>query len=109
MMGVNDVCRGIPKVELHCHLFGTIQKDTFIDLNDEAGEPLTGLSAAEQFYTRGEKPVGVLRIFRGMDEHLIQRSSHLYRLTIEYLRSVASHNVVYCEFFWRVSHWYLQY
>lgn len=99
MMGVNDVCRGIPKVELHCHLFGTIQKDTFIDLNDEAGKPFTDTDIAE-FYTRGEKPVGVLRIFRGMDEHLIRRLSHLYRLTIEYLRSVASHNVVYCEFFW---------
>lgn len=30
-----------PKAELHCHLLGTISKETFLDLVRESGAPVT--------------------------------------------------------------------
>lgn len=96
---IESLCRGIPKIELHCHLYGTIRKKTFEDLNREAGYPLSSLEI-DEFYTRGSKPVGVLRIFRALDSILISKASHLERITSEYLQDIAGHNVNYAEFFW---------
>jgi adenosine deaminase len=89
----------IPKVELHCHLFGTVRQQTFSDLNRRAGSPL----AEEEitgFYTRGEKPVGVLRVLRALDADMVRAPEDLYRLTIEYLEDAAAHNVRHAEFSW---------
>jgi adenosine deaminase len=91
--------RAIPKVELHCHLFGAVRRQTFSDLAAASGNHVTP-EEIEAFYTRGEKPVGVLRVLRALDAHLIQGPSDLYRITYEYLQDVRSHNVRYTEFFW---------
>ncbi|MGJ7507737.1 adenosine deaminase [Variovorax sp. GT1P44] len=89
----------IPKVELHCHLFGTVRHDTFADLNRRAGAPLAD-EEIEGFYTRGDKPVGVLRVLRALDAQLVRSADDLHRITIEYLEDAARHNVRYSEFFW---------
>ena len=89
----------IPKVELHCHLFGTVRHATFADLNRRAGSPLAA-GEVESFYTRGEKPVGVLRVLRSLDAQLIRSADDLHRLTFEYLEDASRHNVRYAEFFW---------
>lgn len=94
-----NLCHGIPKIELHCHLFGTVRKTTMMYLNNKAGKPLTDQELNE-FYVRGEKPVGVLRILRALDKYLIRTEDDLYRLTTEYLEDAHSHNVRYSEFFW---------
>ncbi|GAC1389784.1 MAG: adenosine deaminase [Variovorax sp.] len=91
--------RAIPKVELHCHLFGTVRHDTFAQLNRHAGAPLAD-EEIEGFYTRGEKPVGVLRVLRALDAHLVRNADDLHRLALEYLEDAAAHNVRYSEFFW---------
>ncbi|MGO4389900.1 adenosine deaminase [Variovorax sp. M-6] len=91
--------RAIPKVELHCHLFGTVRHGTFADLNRRAGSPLAD-EEIEGFYTRGEKPVGVLRVLRALDAQLVRSADDLHRLTFEYLQDAASHQVRYSEFFW---------
>jgi len=91
--------RGIPKVELHCHLFGTVRRKTFEDLVRREGFPIA-MEEVEAFYTRGEKPVGVLRVLRALDALLIKSPADLYRLAIEYLQDAAAHNVRYAEFFW---------
>lgn len=96
---LDDFLRAIPKVELHCHLFGTVRQATFEALNARAGSPL----AAEEiqgFYTRGEKPVGVLRVLRSLDAQLVRTPDDLHQLTYEYLQDAASHNVRHAEFFW---------
>ena len=98
-MTLESFLHAIPKVELHCHLFGTVRRETFIALNRRAGAPL-GEGEIEGFYTRGEKPVGVLRVLRALDAHLVRSADDLYRLTLEYLEDAASHNVRYSEFFW---------
>lgn len=90
--------RAMPKVELHCHLLGTVRAATFIDLARKAGAPIPR-AEIEAFYIRGEKPVGVLKALRTLDE-LIRAPEDLYRLTAEYLEDAAAHSVRYAEFFW---------
>lgn len=91
--------RAIPKVELHCHLFGTVRQATFAALNRRAGAPLAD-AEVESFYTRGEKPVGVLRVLRALDAQLVRSADDLYQLTIEYLEDAAAHTVRHAEFSW---------
>lgn len=96
---LEDFLHAIPKVELHCHLFGSVRHDTFSALNRKAGSPLAE-DEIEGFYTRGEKPVGVLRVLRALDAQLVRSADDLHRLTLEYLEDAARHNVRHAEFFW---------
>ena len=50
----------MPKVELHCHLLGTVRQKTFEALLDKHRAPLSREDVAG-FYRRDGKPVGVLR------------------------------------------------
>jgi len=94
-----EFCRLIPKVEIHCHLFGTIRQGTLAELNARAGNPLP-MAEIEGFYVRGDKPKGVLHIFRALDDKLIKTAADLFRITLEYLEDAHAHNVRYTEFFW---------
>jgi len=93
-----EFLRALPKVELHCHLLGTVRAATFIDLARKAGAPIPR-EDIEAFYVRGEKPVGVLKALRTLDQ-LIREPDDLYRMTREYLEDAAAHTVRYAEFFW---------
>ena len=94
-----DALRAMPKAELHCHLLGSVRRETFTELAHRAK---SGISDAdiESFYTRGEKPVGVLRVLRALDAELIKSPGDLHRISYEYLQDAAAHNVRYAEFFW---------
>lgn len=94
-----DFLLRLPKVELHCHLLGTVRRATFTDLVRRAGAAISE-AEIEAFYTRGEKPVGVLRVLRALDADLIRSADDLHRLTYEYLQDAAAHGVRYAEFFW---------
>ena len=96
---LNAFAHAIPKMELHCHLLGTVRKNTFIELAERARAPLAR-EEIEAFYTRGEKPVGVLRVLRALDQWLLRTPDDLHRLAYEYLQDAAAHNVRYAEFFW---------
>jgi len=98
-LSLQDMVHAMPKMELHCHLFGTVRRETFAQLNQRAGMPLSDADV-QAFYTRGEKPVGVLRVLRALDAWLIRSPDDLYRLTFEYLQDAAEHHVRYSEFFW---------
>ncbi len=89
----------MPKAELHCHLLGTVRRKTFASLVRRAGSPISDADI-ESFYTRAEKPVGVLRVLRALDAELIRTPGDLHQLTYEYLADAAAHNVRYAEFFW---------
>jgi len=93
----------LPKVELHCHLLGTVQRQTLTDwvrrVTTPAGAPLRD-DEIEAFYTRGEKPVGVLRVLRSLEQQLMRHADDLARLTREYLAAAAAHHVRHAEFFW---------
>lgn len=93
------VFRAIPKVELHCHLLGSVRRETFTDMVRRRGAPITDAEIAT-FYERGEKPVGVLRVLRALERHLVIEADDFRRITYEYLRDAASEGVRHAEFFW---------
>jgi adenosine deaminase len=72
--------RSIPKVELHCHLFGAVRRETFIDLAKRARAPIEP-AEIEAFYTRGDKPVGAIRVLRALDRHVITHAGDLHRMS----------------------------
>jgi len=96
---LTDFLRAIPKAELHCHLLGSVRQATFTELAERAKAPLTGEEIVA-FYTRGEKPVGVLRVLRALDAWLLRTPEDMHRITYEYLQDAAAHQVVHAEFFW---------
>ncbi|KAH3661423.1 hypothetical protein OGAPHI_006830 [Ogataea philodendri] len=98
-VSLSDICLKVPKVETHCHLYGTICKETISYFNDRAGKPFTDDEVAH-FYIRGTKPVGVLAIFRGLDASLIKYPQDLYRITYEHLERSSEQNVIYIELSW---------
>lgn len=91
--------KAIPKVELHCHLLGAVRHQTFIALVEKSHAPIERVEI-DAFYTRGEKPVGVLRVLRALDQYLLTSPEDLHRIAYEYLEDAAAHNVRHTEFFW---------
>ena len=89
----------LPKVELHCHLLGTVQRQTLTDWVAREKAPISA-EEIQAFYTRGDKPVGVLRVLRALEAQLMRHPDDLARLTREYLAAAAANNVRYAEFFW---------
>jgi adenosine deaminase len=99
MGDIEKFVRAIPKVELHCHLLGSVRRATFTALVRRANAPISDEQIAA-FYTRGDKPVGVLRVLRALDAQLIRQPDDLQRLVLDYLQDASEHNVRYAEFFW---------
>lgn len=105
---LQHLLQAMPKVEIHCHLLGTVRHATFKELARRAARAAAAadrpvpLSDAEvdAFYARGEKPVGVLRALRALDAALLRTPDDLHRITYEYLQDAAAHTVRYAEFFW---------
>jgi adenosine deaminase len=89
----------LPKVELHCHLLGTVRQKTFEALIDKHRAPLSREDVAG-FYRRDGKPVGVLRVLRALESHLLLEPDDFRRLTYEYLEDAARESVRHAEFFW---------
>ena len=99
MPDLEAFCRAIPKVELHCHLLGTIRPATFKALAGAAGSPLTD-DEIDGFYVRAPLYAGVLKAFRALEAHVLRTPDDLHRLAYEYLEDAAAHNVRYAELFW---------
>jgi adenosine deaminase len=93
------VFRAIPKVELHCHLLGSVRRETFTDMVRRRGAPITEAEIAA-FYERGSKPVGVLRVLRALERYLLLDPDDFRRITYEYLQDAGAEGVRHAEFFW---------
>ena len=98
-ISLDEFLRRLPKAELHCHLLGTVRRATFSALARRERAPLRE-EEIESFYTRGKKPVGVLRVLRALDAWLLKTPADLHRITLEYLEDAAAQGVRYSEFFW---------
>lgn len=91
--------KSFPKAELHCHLLGTTRKETFEDFVKASGADVSQ-ETIDEFYTRGEKPVGVLRIFRALESQILNKPEFLKRITLEHMKRVSEQGVRYIEFYW---------
>lgn len=89
----------LPKVELHCHLLGTVRRRTFEDLVHKHHAPIAPEDVAD-FYRRDGRPVGVLRVLRALESHLLLEPDDFRRIAYEYLEDAARENVRHSEFFW---------
>lgn len=94
-----DFFGAFPRAELHCHLLGTITKSTFEQLVRESGASISQ-AEIDEFFTRGEKPVGVLRIFRALESQVLKHPRMLKRITLEHLERASANGVRYTELFW---------
>ena len=97
-----DFFSRFPKAELHCHLLGTITKSTFEDLVRLSGAPVTQ-EEIDGFFTRGDKPVGVLRIFRALEAHILSRPEFLERIAYEHTVAVSRlmlDNIPHIKAYW---------
>jgi adenosine deaminase len=99
MTALTGFFRAIPKLELHCHLLGTVRQATFTELAQRACAPLSSQDILA-FYTRGEPRRDVLPVLRALDEWLLRTPDDLHRITYEYLQDAAAHNVLHSEFSW---------
>lgn len=95
----DDFFKKIPKVDIHCHLYGTIRENTLKEFARETNGPISEAEIAD-YYVRGEKPKGVLHAFRFMEEHIFGSPDRLHRLTFECLEDLSSESVKYTEIFW---------
>lgn len=91
--------RRVPKVELHCHLLGTVRRETFYDLVRKHRAPVSDENV-EEFYRREGKPTGVLRVLRMLERYLLLEPADFRRITYEYLEDAARETVRHAEFFW---------
>lgn len=89
----------MPKVELHCHLLGAVRAETFAALAARHAAPISAADIRD-YYTRGAKPVGVLRVLRALERHLLLEPDDFRRIAYEYLADAAAQNVRHAEFFW---------
>ena len=87
--------RGLPKVELHLHLEGTIEPETLVELSlRHDAQPLT-LDGARRLYTY-ENFLGFLMAFKTVTERL--RDPADYELiTYNMVRALAAQGVVHAE------------
>ncbi len=99
MADLHGFLRRIPKAELHCHLLGTVRKQTMKAMAARNGARTTE-DEIEAFYVRGEKPVGVLAIFREMEAHILKTPADFRQIACEYLEDAAAHTVRYAEIYW---------
>lgn len=98
-MSLRRLLRALPKVELHCHLLGTIRQATFHDLVRRSRASITA-ETIDGWYLRGDKPVGVLHILRALDAQVLRTPDDLHRLMVEYLEDAAAHGVRWAEVAW---------
>jgi adenosine deaminase len=98
-MNLQEFLQAIPKMELHCHLYGAVRKETFSDLAARRKAPLTS-AQIDEFYRRPRKPWPTNNVLRALDKYLVREPDDLHRIAFEYLENASAHGVRYSEFFW---------
>lgn len=117
MIPSSELLRSIPKVQLHCHLEGTLRPTTFIDLARRHGVALTyRRGQAREVLPVVESPDDPENVYRFADfqEFLmtfaaVSRSlahpADYGRLAAEYVEDALAHNVGHAELFISPSVW----
>ncbi len=95
-VGLSDALDQLPKVELHCHIEGTMRPETVVDLALQNGVPLPTTDLAE-LYRYGSLDE-FLSVFWLVQSCLVRREDWA-RLAYESVIDAASHGRVYAESF----------
>jgi adenosine deaminase len=97
-MTIHEFIRSMPKVSLHCHLEGSVQARTVVDLAAKHGERLPPYREPEDLYTYPD----ILKFLEMYDivAHVVRDEDDFRRITYETLREASEHNVRYREMFW---------
>ncbi|WBW97862.1 adenosine deaminase [Oceanirhabdus sp. W0125-5] len=91
----------LPKIELHCHLDGSVRPETLFELSKKEGLDL-GVETVEEFRKLVEAPQDC----KSLDEYLekfdiankvMQTKENITRITYELMEDVAADNVKYIE------------
>ncbi|MFN2449740.1 MAG: adenosine deaminase, partial [Candidatus Baltobacteraceae bacterium] len=108
-MTADRFLRALPKIQLHCHLEGTLRASSFLDLAQRRGVALTYRPEGDESHDAGE-----LYRFADFSEFLlafaaVSRSlaepADYGRLAREYIEDACAQNVVYAELFISPSVW----
>ena len=91
-----DALDRLPKVELHCHIEGTMRLDTLVELAAKSGQALGTTDPAELY--RYDSLDGFLRVFWIGQASLVTRDDWA-RLAYESVVDGAAHGIVYRESF----------
>ncbi|HET9393620.1 MAG TPA: adenosine deaminase [Candidatus Rubrimentiphilum sp.] len=111
-----EVLRALPKVQLHCHLEGTLRATTFVNLAHKHGVALTYRPHEKGPFPKDEPPAdpsdpyafrdfeGFLLTFAAVSRSLAEPADYGL-LAKEYLEDATAQNVVYAELFISPSVW----
>jgi adenosine deaminase len=97
-MDLTTFLKEIPKVELHCHLAGTLRPHTFIELAEKHSITLPTYREVEEVYAYKSFPE-FLEITTLVD-HAIRSLEDFQRVTYEALEQLSGCGVRYAELFW---------
>jgi adenosine deaminase len=97
-MHLHDALRAIPKVSLHCHLEGSIQARTVIDLSAKHGITLPPYEEPEDLYDYPD----IYEFLKMYDiaAHSVRDHDDFRRVAYETLQEAHAHGVRYREMFW---------
>jgi adenosine deaminase len=97
-MTLPEFLRAMPKVSLHCHLEGSVQAGTVVDLAGKHGQRLPSYKEPEDLYDYPD----ILQFLAMYDvvAHVVRDQDDFRRITYETLRQASEHNVRYREMFW---------
>jgi adenosine deaminase len=93
---MSDALDRLPKVELHCHIEGTMRRETLLELARRAGRSLPTSDPRELY--RYDSLDGFLRVF-WLAQSCLQTRDDWARLAYESVVDAAAHGVVYRESF----------
>ncbi len=100
-MILEEVLKKLPKIDLHCHLSGSIRPETILEIAVKEG-----IRVPTQKILEFKKHVQVDNDCKSLKEYLIkfdfnlmvmQRTEHLERITHELMEDAAANNVKYIE------------
>lgn len=108
--------RALPKVQLHCHLEGTLRAATFLELTARYGLPVRYRPEEPEGQTSAGPPVTAANVYRFADfgeflltfaavSRALREPDDYRRLAQEYAQDAIAQNVVYGELFVSPSVW----
>ncbi len=100
-MDLKSFLRKIPKVELHCHLAGTVKARTFVELAAKNGIILPAYDEPDDLYSWSTLEE-FLKIYRLVSQSLQDRDD-FRQIAYEALQEAANSGVRYHEMFWNPS------